>query len=300
MSFKVKEGEIFCVIGPNGAGKSTLVKLITGQIRPTKGVIKVNNRDPFKERKHLHGFFGLVPQETALYEELTGRENLEFHARLYGMNTKILKEKIDSMLEIARLEERQNDMVSTYSGGMKRRLLLIRALLHDPKIVILDEPTLGVDVQSRKAIHDYILELPKRGKTVFLTTNYMEEAERLADRLIILDTKIIEGPGRILEIQEKVFPNSIIEFKTDIKVLNSGVFENLLKNEMPGKIISEKVLSKTHVLLQIIFETSNITELFEKFISFTRKKGINIEEFTIKRPTLEDVFIKLTGKEFRE
>ena len=300
ISFKIKKGEIFCLIGPNGAGKSTIVKLITGQISATNGRIYVNEKDPIKNRKELLGIFGLVPQELALYNELTGRENLEFHGRLYNLSKEILNKKIDQLLELAGLTNRQKDLVKTYSGGMKRRLQLIRALLHDPEIVILDEPTLGVDVQSRNAIHSYIRELPSKGKTVVLTTNYMEEAERLADRVVILDGKIIEGPGRVLKIQESVFPNSIIEFKIQRELLNDDFINKFLVKKLNGNIISEKNVSDTHILLQIVFNTPKIDYIFSEFISYIKENGIQIEEFTLKRPNLEDVFLKLTGKEFRE
>jgi ABC-2 type transport system ATP-binding protein len=300
ISFKIKKGEIFCLIGPNGAGKSTTVKLITGQIAATNGRIHVNAKDPIKNRKELLGIFGLVPQEIALYTELTGRENLEFHGRLYNLSKEIMNQKIDQLLELAGLANRQKDLVKTYSGGMKRRLQLIRALLHEPDIVILDEPTLGVDVQSRNAIHNYIRELPSKGKTIVLTTNYMEEAERLADRVVILDGKIIEGPGRVLEIQESVFPNSIIEFKIQRDQQNDDFINNFLVEKLSGNIISEKSVSDTHVLLQVVFNTPKIDYIFSEFISYIKEHGIKIEEFTLKRPNLEDVFLKLTGKEFRE
>jgi ABC-2 type transport system ATP-binding protein len=300
ISFKIRKGEIFCIIGPNGAGKSTIVKLLTGQIKASEGEIRVHEFHPIKDRKKILGMFGLVPQEIALYNELTGRENLEFHGRLYNLSKQFMDQKIDELLTMAGLIDRQYDLVRTYSGGMKRRLQLIRALLHEPEIVILDEPTLGVDVQSRNAMHKYIRDLPSKGKTVVLTTNYMEEAGRLADRLVILDTKVIDGPGRILEIQERVFPNSIIEFKTERTVLNSDFFIEYLQKELNGKVISEKDVSEKHVLLQIIFDTVHIEDIFEKFIAYTKANDIPIEEFTLKRPNLEDVFIKLTGKEFRE
>ncbi|MFX1457367.1 MAG: ABC transporter ATP-binding protein [Promethearchaeota archaeon] len=300
VSFSIRKNEIFCVIGPNGAGKSTIVKLITGQIKLTHGSIKINNMDPIADRKKIVGIFGLVPQEIALYNELTGRENLTFHARLFNVPKYKLQQKVDEMLEIVGLTERQHDKVGTYSGGMKRRLQLVRALLHEPQIIILDEPTLGIDVQSRKAIHDYILELPKQGKTILLTTNYMEEAERLADRIIILDTSIIEGPGRLPEIQKKIFPNTIIEFKTTLDVISSEFFDDFLIKKLNGEIILEKKVSEQHKLFQFIFKTSDLKEILDQFINYTNSHDISIEEFTIKRPTLEDIFLKLTGKEFRD
>lgn len=300
ISFSIYNHEIFCIIGPNGAGKSTFVKLLTGQIKSTQGHIKIKNLDPILDRKQLLGTFGLVPQEIALYDELTGRENLTFHARLYNVPKQNIRHKVDEMLKIVGLTERQNDYVRTYSGGMKRRLQLVRALLHEPEIIILDEPTLGIDVQSRKAIHDYILELPKEGITVIITTNYMEEAERLADRIVILDTSIIEGPGRLTEIQENIFPNTIIEFKVTLDPMTNEFLDSFLIKQLHGEIISEKKVSEQHKIVQILFDTSKLKDLLEKFIHYTNSNNISIDEFTIKKPTLEDVFLKLTGKEFRD
>ncbi len=300
ISFQIHKGEIFCLIGPNGAGKSTLVKLITGQLKQTDGTIRVKGKDPYSERKSLFGVFGLVPQELSLYNELTGYENLGFHARLYNMPKSEITPKIEKLLKIAGLFDRRNDRVGTYSGGMKRRLQLIRALLHEPELLILDEPTLGVDVQTRSAIHEYILELAKQGMTILVTTNYMEEAERLAENIVILDTKIIEGPGRLRDIQERVFPNTIFEFKSSHKNLTPEFYDQLLKEKLHGKILMEKSLSETHSFFQIMFESNNIEEIIEQFLVYTKSHNIHIEEFVFKKPTLEDIFLKLTGKEFRE
>ncbi len=300
ISFQIHKGEIFCLIGPNGAGKSTLVKLITGQLKQTNGTIRVKGKDPYSERRSLFGVFGLVPQELALYNELTGYENLDFHARLYSMPKSEIAPKVEKLLKIAGLFERRNDQVGTYSGGMKRRLQLIRALLHEPELLILDEPTIGVDVQTRSAIHEYILELAKQGMTILVTTNYMEEAERLAEIIVILDTKIIEGPGHLREIQERVFPNTIFEFKTTQNNLTSEFYDQFLTQQLNGQILMEKKLSETHSFFQIMFESNNIEEIIEKFLTYTKAHNIPIEEFVFKKPTLEDIFLKLTGKEFRE
>lgn len=300
ISLKIRKGEIFCIIGPNGAGKSTLIKLITGQIKATKGLIKVNNWDPIDDRKQLLGDYGLVPQELALYEELTGRENLEFHARLYNIPKDEIKHKVDEMLKVAGLSERQDDLVRNYSGGMKRRLQLVRAMLHKPEIILLDEPTLGVDVQSRNAIHEYILNIPKMGKTVVVTTNYMEEAERLSDRIVILDTRIIEGPARLQEIQEKVFPHTIFEFKTKSESLSSDFEENFLVDKLKGKLLSKRSITDFESRVQIMFETSSIEHILENFLNYAKSNEIPLNEFVLKKPTLEDIFLKLTGKEFRE
>lgn len=300
LTFNVKEGEIFCLIGPNGAGKSTFVKLLTGQIKPTSGTLMIDNLNPIKDRKRLLGSFGLVPQEIALYKELTGYENLEFHGRLYGMSKLNLKKRINEMLNISGLEKRKDDKVSTYSGGMRRRLQLVRAMLHVPRILILDEPTLGVDVQSRNAIHQYILELTNKGMTIILTTNYMEEAERLADRILILDTNMVSGPERLRKIQENVFPHTIFEFKMKNDQIPENFTEEFLKKELGADIYSKKKLNEEETIFRIKLQSENLHRLLENFLAKTRIQSIRIDEFVLKKPTLEDIFLKLTGKELRE
>lgn len=300
ISCDIKKGEIFCLIGPNGAGKTTLVNLIIGQLKPTNGSILVKGLDPIRDRKKLFKTFGLVPQEIALYEELTGKENLNFHGRLFNMSSNDISEKVKEMLAIAGLEKRQNDRVSTYSGGMKRRLQLVRALLHDPEILILDEPTLGVDVQTRSAIHNYIIELANQGRTVVITTNYMEEAEKLGEKIIILDNKIIEGPDKLTNIQNRIFPGSIIEFKTQITKVNSEFKNDFIKNKIHGTMIFEKKLDNSNMLVGFLVKTNQVEVILEQFIIYSRAHGIPLQELTMKTPNLEDIFLKLTGKEFRD
>lgn len=298
ISVEIKKGEIFCLIGPNGSGKTTFVKLLTGQKKPTKGNISVKNLNPIKDRQKLVHIFGLVPQELALYDELTGRENLEFHAKLYDLPKDIIDQEIDKFLEVAGLKERQKDLVGTYSGGMKRRLQLVRALLHDPDIVILDEPTLGVDVQSRNAIHNYILELPKRGKTVVLTTNYMEEAEKLADRIVILDNKIVEGPAPFREIQIRIFPEKILEFQTENINMDTQLQNKIIEESLKGTLIS--VQDEDHNRTFRIKTELSTQEIMQQMVDLGKTHSLSIHGLTIKKPGLEEIFLKLTGRSFRD
>jgi ABC-2 type transport system ATP-binding protein len=176
LSLTVQQGEIFGLLGPNGSGKTTTINMISGLSTPTSGQVKVMGYDVRHDARRVHQLLGSVPQETALYEELSAWTNMDFHADLFGIPRKEKKERIIKMLELVQLLDRKNSRVSTFSGGMKRRLALARALLQDPQLIYLDEPTLGVDVQSRRAIWDYILSLREQGKTVLITTNYLEEA----------------------------------------------------------------------------------------------------------------------------
>ena len=207
--------DIFALLGPNGAGKTTLISIICGLIKYDSGDISICGFDPRKNLQEIRRSIGLVTQETDVYEYLTAKENLEFHAKFYGVPSSQVKNRVNEMLALSHLENRANDRVSTFSGGMKRRLALVRAMLHDPEIIILDEPTLGVDVQNRNEIWNRILEL--RGKkTIFINTNYMDEADKLSDicgiidggKLIAVDTaenlKIGNSEGIILTAEIEI------------------------------------------------------------------------------------------------
>ena len=187
LTFSIDKGEIFGLLGPNGSGKTTAIKLLTGLLYPDSGEIKILGKDPSKHWKSLRYSFGLVPQETPLYPELNAIQYLQFTASLYMSNLKKINENIDYILDLVELKNRAKDKIQTYSGGMKRRLSIGRALLHNPKIMLLDEPTLGVDVQGSHRIWDYIKNFAKSGKTVFITTNVMSEADYLCDKLLIID-----------------------------------------------------------------------------------------------------------------
>jgi ABC-2 type transport system ATP-binding protein len=188
LSLTVRSGEIFGLLGPNGSGKTTIINMISGLSKPTSGEATVLGHNIIRDTRVVYAALGSVPQETALYEELNAWTNLSIHATLYGVHRSGRDRKITDMLNLVQLYERRYSRVSTFSGGMKRRLALARALLHDPLLLYLDEPTLGVDVQSRRAIWNYILDLKKKeGKTVLLTTNYLEEANALCDRIAIID-----------------------------------------------------------------------------------------------------------------
>jgi ABC-2 type transport system ATP-binding protein len=187
LSIVIERGEILGLLGPNGSGKTTTVNLLCGLISPTSGTITVLGHDATKDPKALRPLLGVVPQETALYGELSAQRNLRFHAELYGVPRAERADRVRSMLELVDLWERRSSPVKTFSGGMKRRLAITRAMLHRPAILYLDEPTLGVDVASRRAVWSYIRELRRQGTTVLLTTNYLEEASELCDRIVIID-----------------------------------------------------------------------------------------------------------------
>src|ERR1700716_4027666 len=187
LSLTVQQGEIFGLLGPNGSGKTTTINMISGLSVPTSGNVRVMGYDVSRDSRRIRQMLGSVPQETALYEELSAWANLDFHADLFGVPSGEKPERITRMLRLAQLLDRKDSRVSTFSGGMKRRLALAPALLHDPQLVYLDEPTLGVDVQARRGIWEFVLLLRDQGKTVLITTNYLEEAQALCERIAIVD-----------------------------------------------------------------------------------------------------------------
>ncbi len=188
VSFSVERGEIFALLGPNGAGKSTTIKMLTTLLQPTSGNLTVNGHDPLTDSAAVRQSFGIVFQDPSLDDELTAWENLEFHGVLYNVPKPLRRQRIDELLHYVDLADRRNDQVKEFSGGMKRRPEIARGLLHHPKIIFLDEPTLGLDVQTRNSLWEYLKKLnASEGITVFFTTHYMEEAERIAQRLAIID-----------------------------------------------------------------------------------------------------------------
>ena len=204
ISFQVKKGEIFAFLGPNGAGKSTTIKMLTTLLHPTSGELQINGFNPLHEQDKVRKSFGIVFQDPSLDEELTAYENMDFHGVLYNVPTPLRKERIQELLKIVDLWERRDHLVKTFSGGMRRRLEIARGLLHHPAIFFLDEPTLGLDPQTRNQMWSYIKNLNKKENiTVFFTTHYMEEAERIAQRIAIIDQGTIIAQGTSKELKQK-------------------------------------------------------------------------------------------------
>lgn len=210
ISFNVKQGEMFAFLGPNGAGKTTTIKMLTTLLSPTSGTIKVNDYNPHTNQKEVRNSFGIVFQDPSLDDDLTAHENMEFHAVLYHVPRDVRKKRIEYLLKFVGLWERKDDLVKTYSGGMKRRLEIARGLIHHPKILFLDEPTIGLDPQTRIHMWDYIKKLNKEeNMTVFFTTHYMEEADKIADKIAIIDQGIIIGRGTSQEIKKSTKTRSL-------------------------------------------------------------------------------------------
>ena len=212
ISFSVDKGEIFAFLGPNGAGKTTTIRMLTTLLRPSSGKISLNGHNPNEDQDEVRRSFGIVFQDPSLDDELTALENMEFHGVLYGVPKDIRKERIEELLRFVELWDRRNDLVKNFSGGMKRRLEVARGLIHHPKILFLDEPTLGLDPQTRSHIWDYIKYLNKEeGMTVFFTTHYMEEAEKIAQRIAVIDHGEIVAQGTPEELKQKTKTDSLEE-----------------------------------------------------------------------------------------
>jgi ABC-2 type transport system ATP-binding protein len=204
ISFNVEKGEIFAFLGPNGAGKSTTIKMLTTLLKPTEGSIELNGHNPASDPDAVRHSFGIVFQDQSLDDELTAFENMEFHGVIYGIDKKLRRERIEQLMKFVELWDRKDSLVKEFSGGMKRRLEIARGLLHHPKVIFLDEPTLGLDPQTRNHMWNYLKELNKNeGTTVFFTTHYMEEADRIAQRIAIIDHGKIVASGTSQELKEQ-------------------------------------------------------------------------------------------------
>jgi ABC-2 type transport system ATP-binding protein len=212
VSFNVGKGQIFAFLGPNGAGKTTLIKMLTTLLRPTSGTILIDGKNPVKDQNKARRVFSIVFQDPSLDDKLTAYENMDFHAVLYGEKKEVRKERIENLLKFMELWDRRDDLVEHFSGGMKRRLEIARGLIHYPKLLFLDEPTIGLDIQTRRYIWEYIKELSEKEKmTVFFTTHYIEEAEQIADHVTIIDHGKIIASGTSKQLEEKTNTSNLAD-----------------------------------------------------------------------------------------
>lgn len=286
VSLDVKTGEFLGLLGPNGAGKSTLMSILVGYLDPDEGEILIGGKKVSRDNLETRKMIGLVPQSLAVYDDISAQDNLEIFGSFFDINKKILKERIKERLEAVQLYDRRKDKVQTYSGGMKRRLNLIASLLHDPPLLLCDEPTVGVDPQSRNAIFEYLQSLNKQGKTIVYTTHYMEEVERLCSRIAIIDAgKLIAG-GTLDELLEKLaYEDSISITKNPITSGYVNLFEQF------GKLTDE----------QDRFELDpNGTFRLSSFFAAVEGHGISAKFIELHKPTLEAVFLHLTGRRLRD
>lgn len=287
----LNSGESVGLLGPNGAGKSTTISMISTLIKPTSGEIKLNGINIISHPGDIRKILGVVPQELALYQELSAYENLKFFGSTYKMKGKHLENKIQHALEIVGLKDRQKDLVKTFSGGMKRRINIAAALLHEPKILILDEPTVGIDPQSRNHILETVRTLNENeGTTVLYTSHYMEEVEQLCDRLYIMDH------GEIIAAGTKEELLSILSTEDTIKVELSKIDETFVQNVK--MIEGVRKVEASHSQLKMIAKKGS--HLIRELVHLTDQHQIQMIHFHTETPSLEDVFLHLTGRTLRD
>ncbi len=288
LNITVESGEIFGLLGPNGAGKTTTISMLCTILKPTSGTAKVNGFDIVKEATQVRKSIGIVFQDPSVDDRLTGRENLYMHANLYGVPAGEQKNRIDSVLKLVELEDRANDLMRTYSGGMRRRLELARGLIHYPKVLFLDEPTLGLDPQTRDHVWKYIRELKETHDiTVVLTTHYMDEADRLSDRIAIMDYGKIIALDTSSQLKETLEGDVVI-----IRANNPNAVLSLVTEKMglpQARIVNgnvEVTVKNGKSMLPRIVETATQNKIF-------------VESISLREPNLEDVFLHYTGRTIR-
>ncbi|MFA5364240.1 MAG: ABC transporter ATP-binding protein [Candidatus Bathyarchaeia archaeon] len=297
LSLNVARGEMLGLLGPNGAGKSTLTKMISGMLNPTSGTITVCGLNIQEQPTKVKEQLGVVPQDIVLYDYLNAKENLSFYGRLYGLSGKTLKNKIKELLEFTQLDEKAvKRSISKYSGGMKRRVNIAAALLHEPQVILLDEPTAGLDPQNRLALWEIIHTLKKQGKTIVLTTHMMDEAEELCDRVAIMDKGKIIAVGSPRELVKKV------KMENTITVVPDKASANLVDAMKNVKGIKKAYIAydeaeKTETLKVI---TDNPDDILPDVVAAVAKEGVKVLSVQLSKVTLEDVFIMLTGRTLRE
>ena len=293
ISFQVEEGEIFGFLGPNGAGKSTTMMILTTLLKPTSGSVFVGGYDVMLNAKRVREKIGYVQQEISVDEFLTGRENLYLHARINQIPSNLIKSRIDDVLELVELGEKKDQATLTYSGGMRKRLDIANGLLSRPSVLFLDEPTVGLDIQTRRKIWGYIKKIRKDfGMTVFISTHYMEEADKLCDRIGIIDhgkIQVIDTPKSM----KTAIGNEIISFNlVDGKSNQDALIEKINKIEFVKEVKNKQDLIT-------VFSTKS-NEVIPKIFQESANLEMRIQSLTLKQPTLDDVFISYTGHDLRD
>jgi len=292
ISFDIKEGEIFSLLGPNGAGKTTTISMLSTLYTPTSGDATIGGHSVTKDPMAVKQVIGVVPQDLALYEDLTARENLIFWGQMYGLGGKSLTSRVDEVLEQIGLTDKAKNRVKTYSGGMKRRVNIGVGLLHKPRLLFMDEPTVGIDPQSRRAILDTVKDLNKRGMTLLYTTHYMEEAQELSDRVGIIDHGELIALGTQAELTKQVG-------QTDTLILHVGENDDpeMLAQSLKGlKGVQHAEVSDHSVAIV----TPSAEEILAAVVSKANERGIKIRTMEIREPNLEAVFLHLTARALRD
>ena len=289
ISFDVARGELFGFLGPNGAGKTTTISMVSGLLRPDEGTVTLGDYNLWESPRQAKRLLGLVPQEVALYEEFSAKENLFFWGGLYGVSRSELKKNVEEILQRVGLADRAREPVSRYSGGMKRRLNLAIGLVHRPQVLLLDEPTVGIDPQARNAILEIIRDIARSGTTILFTTHHLEEAEKLCDRIAIMDHGRILQTGSVRELAKVVGDRDVITLRGKF---TAAQIQQCLEQE-PVSVLS---VADQLATLHLVGEHYGLAALVERL----GKAGIELVDLSVQKPTLESVFLKLTGRELRD
>jgi ABC-2 type transport system ATP-binding protein len=290
LNLKVEEGELFGLLGPNGAGKSTTVVMLSTILEPTQGTAIVGDHDIREKPKEVRKIIGVVPQEGSVYDDLTAMENLMYFGKLHGVDGETLRKRATKLLELVQLKNRTKDRVKTFSSGMKHRLNLVVGLVHEPRLLFLDEPTTGLDPAARLVVWEFIKQLRAQGITILLTTHYMDEADYLCDRVAFMDRGKIIAVGTPTELKRSIGKLEVIEIKTP-KVPNTFLTK-------ARKLRGIKKVVRTPESLRLL--TPAADTLLSQVVGLASETGMRIDSLNIAQPTLEDVFIKLTGKTLRD
>jgi ABC-2 type transport system ATP-binding protein len=289
VNLTVDQGEIFGLLGPNGAGKSTFISMLCTILNPTSGTAKVEGYDIVSQASDVRRSIGIVFQDPSIDDKLTGMENMELHADLYNVPRDVMQSRIDEVLKLVELEDRASNFVNTYSGGMRRRLEIARSLIHYPKVLFLDEPTVGLDPQSRDHIWNYIKDLKERENiTIILTTHYMEEADKLCDRIAIIDKSKIIALDTPQNLKSKLSGETIVIETSDNKLLSEKLSER--------KLVDNIMVTEKELILTVINAHTALARIVELAVSI----GVYVDNITIKEPDLNAVFMYFTGREIRE
>jgi len=284
---EVAQGSIFGLLGPNGAGKTTLIRILTTLMRQSSGTAAIEGLDTLRSGLEIRRLIGVVSQENSLDRYLTARENLELHARLHGLGRRLYQERIDALLELMGLSGRQNDFPDTFSGGMQRRLVIARALVHQPQVLFLDEPTTGLDPQSRRAVWEYVRSLAG-SMTIFLTTHYLDEAEQLCNRIAIMDHGRLIALGSTQELKDRLSGTTVYEIE----------FAGNDADQYAGLLGTMSCVVEISRAERSVTVTLECWECLAEIV--TALNGASIRRIALKERTLEEVFISLTGEMVRE
>ncbi len=290
ISYEIHQGEIFSLLGPNGAGKTTTISMLCGLIKPTSGDARIGGYSVRSDTLAAKRLIGVIPQDIALYPTLTARQNLVFWGQMYDMSGKVLTSRVDEVLEQIGLRDRANDRIATYSGGMKRRVNIGAGLLHRPKIVFMDEPTVGIDPQSRRAILDMTKQLNAEGMTVLYTTHYMEEAQELSNRIGIQDHGKLIALGTLAELTRQVGQTDTL--KIQVAALSEELLQSL------RTVSGVRSLTEHEGEITLLVEDAN--RCLAEVVTTVSAVGTRITQMQISEPNLEAVFLHLTGRTLRD